>query len=71
MKKKFKYLLTLIVALPLIITGCSCNKNDDDYIKITVAEVTHSVFYAPQYLADSLGFFKDEGRWRRPWRWLP
>ncbi|MBQ6523369.1 MAG: ABC transporter substrate-binding protein, partial [Atopobiaceae bacterium] len=26
-----------------------------------VAEVTHSIFYAPQYLADSLGYFKDEG----------
>ena len=60
MKKRIKYLLTLIVAFPLIITGCSCNK-DNDYIDITVAEVTHSVFYAPQYLADSLGFFKDEG----------
>lgn len=26
-----------------------------------VAEVTHSVFYAPQYLAISEGYFKDEG----------
>ena len=26
-----------------------------------VAEVAHSVFYAPQYVADSLGYFKDEG----------
>ena len=25
-----------------------------------VAEVTHSVFYAPQYIAHSLGYFKDE-----------
>ena len=25
-----------------------------------VAEVTHSVFYAPQYVAHSLGYFKDE-----------
>lgn len=29
--------------------------------KIKVAEVTHSVFYAPQYVADALGYFKDEG----------
>ena len=29
--------------------------------KITVSEVTHSVFYAPQYAAINLGFFKDEG----------
>ena len=60
MKSKLKYLLTLLIALPLVITGCSCNK-DDGLTRITVAEVTHSVFYAPQYLADTLGFFKDEG----------
>lgn len=29
--------------------------------KITVSEVTHSVFYAPQYVAMNLGFFEDEG----------
>ena len=46
--------------IPLAITGCSCKK-DNGITKLTVAEVTHSVFYAPQYLADSLGFFKDEG----------
>lgn len=28
---------------------------------VTLAEVTHSVFYAPQYAADALGYFKDEG----------
>lgn len=57
---KLKYLLTLIITFPLILTGCSCKKNNQ-LTKLTVAEVTHSVFYAPQYLADSLGFFKDEG----------
>jgi NitT/TauT family transport system substrate-binding protein len=60
MKRKFKYLLTIIAAIPFFLTGCSCKK-DNELTKITVAEVTHSVFYAPQYLADSLGFFKDEG----------
>lgn len=29
--------------------------------KITVSEVTHSVFYAPQYVAMNLGFFEEEG----------
>lgn len=28
---------------------------------IKVAEVAHSIFYAPQYIADKKGFFKDEG----------
>ena len=59
MFKKLKYLLSLIIMFPLIVTGCSCNNNG--LTKIKVAEVTHSIFYAPQYLADSLGFFEDEG----------
>ena len=29
--------------------------------KLVVSEVTHSVFYAPQYVAINLGFFKEEG----------
>lgn len=29
--------------------------------KITISEVTHSVFYAPQYVAMNLGFFEEEG----------
>ena len=58
MFKKLRYLFCLIIMFPLIVTGCSCNNG---LTKIKVAEVTHSVFYAPQYLADSLGFFKDEG----------
>lgn len=35
--------------------------NENKLQKITVSEVTHSVFYAPQYVAQNLGFFKDEG----------
>ena len=38
------------------------NKQDDSKLKkIKVAEVAHSVFYAPQYVADGLGFFQEEG----------
>lgn len=29
--------------------------------EVMVAEVTHSVFYAPQYVAHSLGYFEEEG----------
>ena len=44
------------LALPFAVAGC---KSDKSVIKIN--EVTHSVFYAPLYLADALGYFEDEG----------
>lgn len=59
MKKKFLSLVCaalLALGLPFAFVGC---KKDADTIKIN--EVTHSVFYAPLYLADALGYFKDEG----------
>ncbi len=28
---------------------------------VRVAEVTHSIFYAPQYVAHALGYFEEEG----------
>ena len=59
--KKIKYLFVSLLAFPLfIINGCSCKK-DNGLTKLTVAEVTHSVFYAPQYVAASQGFFEEEG----------
>lgn len=44
-------------AIPLSLTACS--PKDSTVIKIN--EVTHSVFYAPLYLASSLGYFEEEG----------
>lgn len=43
------------------LTGCSGETSEKKLQKLTVAEVTHSVFYAPQYVAMSQGFFEDEG----------
>ena len=37
------------------------NKKNKDLTKVKVAEVAHSIFYAPQYAAISNGYFKDEG----------
>lgn len=59
MKKKFLSCILaacISLALPFALTGC---KGDDSVIKIN--EVTHSVFYAPMYLADALGYFEEEG----------
>ena len=37
------------------------NKGNNKLKKIKVAEVAHSIFYAPQYAAISQGFFEEEG----------
>ena len=47
----------LFALLPL----SACGESGDGLTKIKVNEVTHSVFYAPMYLADSLGYFEEEG----------
>ncbi len=48
----------LTAALLLLPVGCGKDEGKD---KVTVCEVTHSIFYAPQYAAISLGFFEEEG----------
>ena len=60
MRKKFFGLLTICLVVVLAIVRIK-KENNGDLKKVTVAEVAHSVFYAPQYVADSLGYFKDEG----------
>src|SRR5574344_1883429 len=61
--KKGEYMKKIIVTTILIVLfaiGAILISNPKDN-KIKVAEVTHSVFYTPQYVADALGYFKDEG----------
>ena len=63
MKKIITYCIVLILIIGLIL-GIKIKHNTpskEKLTKITVAEVAHSVFYAPQYLADALGYFKEEG----------
>ena len=36
-------------------------KTDDTITPVTLSEVAHSIFYAPQYVAIEKGYFKDEG----------
>ncbi|HAA42735.1 MAG TPA: ABC transporter substrate-binding protein [Ruminiclostridium sp.] len=54
-----KKILVFILILGILLSFCACSKND--YQKIRLNEVTHSVFYAPQYVALNLGFFEEEG----------
>ena len=58
-----KKILVISLILFLIVAGIifRLTKDNSDLQKIKVAEVTHSVFYAPQYVAHALGYFEDEG----------
>ncbi len=38
-----------------------CQKNEDGLVNLTLNEVAHSIFYAPQYVAIELGYFEQEG----------
>lgn len=61
MKKIILICITIII-ISIFLLGINHNKKKTNNLtKVTVAEVAHSVFYAPQYLADSLGYFKEEG----------
>lgn len=54
MKRLFILIVICFVSLAI---GCDKNKKE----KIVIAEVAHSVFYAPQYVAIELGYFEEEG----------
>ena len=40
---------------------CGCGEKKGETVTVRLNEVTHSVFYAPQYAALELGFFEEEG----------
>lgn len=57
MKFKKYSLLLLFICFITGLTGCK----EEGLQTIKVAEVAHSVFYAPQYVAIELGYFEEEG----------
>lgn len=51
-----------ILAGSLVLTAATgCQKDASGKTPITLNEVAHSIFYAPQYAAIELGYFEDEG----------
>ena len=60
MKKWFKAGLAIILVAFLIIPLSACSQNNKVQT-VKVAEVTRSIFYAPQYVALTKGFFEEEG----------
>ena len=62
MKKK---IITIVGFLLIFVIICSVlfnnTKKDNNLVEVKVAEVAHSIFYAPQYVALHNGYFKEVG----------
>ena len=59
-----KKIVTTFIALLILVVLFLLFPNKDEstnLTKVRVAEVTHSMFYTPQYVALTEGFFEDEG----------
>ena len=54
-------ILGIIAGIAIWIGNRDTNENNIQMTKISVNEVTRSVFYAPQYVAIALGYFEENG----------
>ena len=65
MKKRIIILFCILIVLSICLFAVNkykkTNKSNNDLAKVKVAEVAHTIFYAPAYAAISKGYFKDEG----------
>lgn len=61
MKKWLRSGLGVFLILMLTIGLTACGEKEEAVQKVRVAEVTRSIFYAPEYVAIEKGFFKEEG----------
>ena len=65
MKKKILILgaiiLIILLAIGILFRNDKKDSKEKSLTKITVAEVAHSIFYAPMYVSGALGYFEDEG----------
>ena len=51
----------LIVFVSLVLLLKSENNKDTELVEVKLAEVTHSIFYAPLYVAIENGYFEEQG----------
>ena len=61
MKKKLYGIIGLLLILICLLLFLIPSKKKEKFTKVKVAEVAHSIFYAPQYVAKEKGYFKEEG----------
>lgn len=56
-----KKTILIVLAVLLAVLPLACRKTEQETVTVQLHEVTRSVFYAPQYIAASLGYFEEEG----------
>ena len=56
---KWRQLMVVTISLLVLFAFTACSQDTPQKVKL--AEVTHSIFYAPQYVALEKGFFAEEG----------
>ena len=60
MKKFSIILLSFMLVITATLFGCGENTKDE-FVTLKVSEVTHSIFYAPLYVAINNGYFEQDG----------
>ena len=50
-----------VTALPTTVFAAKDGESKEELTKVTLNEVAHSIFYAPQYVAIEEGYFAEEG----------
>ncbi len=65
MKKRLIVFLASVLTVSLLgagLAGCGKGKaQESELTTVTLNEVAHSIFYAPQYVAIEEGYFEEEG----------
>lgn len=54
-------LMLVFMLTTMQLCGCRATKEEKKLVPVTLNEVAHSIFYAPQYVAIEKGYFKEEG----------
>ena len=57
--KRITAVFCAFVFLSCCLSGCG--RKQEELTTVTLNEVAHSIFYAPQYVAIELGYFEEEG----------
>lgn len=59
--KKIVAMMLLVSLVIFQLCGCKQSAPEEELVSVTLNEVAHSIFYAPQYVAIENGYFREEG----------